>query len=81
MEHVYEIVIDAEKVNDYIRGRINGMIYILTRKPDMSFGWSSKRAHNRWLTKTQCSEETFNEIIKTIEHVYPGVIVESQKVS
>lgn len=81
MEHIYEIVIDAEKVNDYIRGRINGMVYILTRKPDMSWGWSSALAHNRWLTKTSCSEETFKEIIDTIEHVYPGVILETRQVS
>lgn len=81
MENVYEIVIDAEKVNDYIRGRINGMIYILTRKPDMSFGWSNNLAHNRWLTKVQCSDETFKEIVETINHVYPEVIIETKKVS
>lgn len=78
MENVYEIVIDAEKVNDYIRGRISGMIYILTRKPDMSFGWSSKYREDRWLTKTQCNEDIFYEIIKTVEHVYPGVIIETR---
>lgn len=81
MEHIYEIVLDAEKTNTYIRGRINGMIYILTRKPDMSWGWSCKKGDNRWFTKTQCSEEVFKEIIETIEHVYPGVIVETRVVS
>lgn len=76
METIYEITLDGEQLNDYMRGRISGMIYILARKPDKSFAWSGKEYGNRWTIRTQCSKEVFDEIIETIEHVYPGVIIE-----
>ena len=80
MEHIYEIVFDGTKQNDYVRGRISGMIYILTRKPKVGFPWRNKEVGTRWIVTTQCSEEVFKEIIETIEHVYPGVIVETRQV-
>lgn len=81
MEHIYEIVLDGAKLNDYQRGRISGMIYILTRKPDKGFPWRNNEIHDLWYITTLCSEEVFKEIVKTIEHVYPGVIVDTRKVS
>lgn len=81
MEHIYEIVLDGAILNDYMRGRISGMIYILTRKPDRGFPWRSNEIHDLWYITTQCSEETFNEIVETINRVYRGAIVETRRVS
>ena len=78
--HMYNITLDRTKLNDYMRGRISGMIYILTRKPDRGFPWRSRETDNHWITTTLCSEETFKEIVETIEHAYPGAIVETRKV-
>ena len=80
MEHIYEIGLNGTKLNDYQRGRISGMIYILTRKPDKGFPWKSNEIDNRWYVTTQCSEEVFKEIVETIEHVYPDVIIETRVV-
>lgn len=76
MENMYEIVLDGKKTSDYIRGRISGIIYVLTRKPDKGFPWKCERTENRWTLTTVCSEEVFNDIIETINRVYPGVIIE-----
>lgn len=81
MENVYEIVFDGTKMNDYIRGRISGIMYMLVRKPDGSFPWGSRDGGDRWIVKTQCSQEVFEEIIKTIERVYWGVIIKTKMVS
>ena len=81
MEHIYEIVLDGDCLNDYMRGRISGMVYILTRKPDKGFPWKTRMDDNRWIATTQCSEETFNEIVETINRVYWGAIVETRQVS
>lgn len=77
MEHIYEIVLDGTKLNDYVRGRISGIIYMLVRKPDMSFAWKSRYRDDRWIVTTKCSEEAHKEIIETIEHVYPGVLIDA----
>lgn len=76
MDTIYEIVLDGSRLNDYMRGRISGMIYILTRKPDKTFPWKCRETDDRLYLTTQCSAEVFDEIIETIEHVYPGVMVE-----
>lgn len=81
MEHIYEIVLDGACLNDYMRGRISGMIYILTRKPDKGFPWRSNEIHDLWYFRTMCSEEVFKEIIETIDRVYRGAIVETRQVS
>ena len=78
MENIYEIILDGEKLNDYMRGRISGFIYMLVRKPDKSFPWRSRETDNRWFVTTRCSPEVFKEIIETIEHVYPGVIINEE---
>ena len=80
MEHIYEIGLDGEMLNDYMRGRISGMIHILTRKPNKSFPWESNDDRDRWFVTTLCSEEVFKEIVETIEHDYPGCIVETRVV-
>lgn len=80
MDKIYEIVLDGAKLNDYQRGRISGMVYILTRKPDKGFPWKSMVADNRWIVTTQCSEDVFKEIIETINRVYWGAIVETRQV-
>lgn len=76
MENMYKIVLDGKKTSDYIRGRISGIIYVLTRKPDKGFPWKCEQTENRWTLTTVCSEEVFNDIIETINRVYPGVIIE-----
>ena len=80
MEHIYEIVLDGDCLNDYMRGRISGMVYILTRKPDKGFPWKSREADNQWIVTTQCSEEVFKEIFETIDRVYWGAIVSTRLV-
>lgn len=78
MEQIYEIVFDATKLNTYQRGRISGMIYILTRKPDKSFAWKGRLKPKRWSVFTVCTDEQYKEIVSTIEHVYPGVIIRDE---
>lgn len=80
MEHIYEITLDGNGLNDYMRGRISGMVYILTRKPDKGFPWRTREADDRWYITTQCSEEVFKEIVETIDRVYWGHIVETRVV-
>ena len=77
MEHIYEIVLDGAKLNDCIRGRISGIMCMLVRKPDKSFAWRNRYRDDRWIVTTKCSEDTFKEIIETVNHAYPDVIVKT----
>lgn len=76
----YEIVLDKEKLNDYKKGRISGMIYVLSGKPYKAFAWARKKDDTHYYAVTKCTEEQFKEIVDTIEDVYPGVIIKAEKI-
>ena len=80
MKHIYEIEINSRRMTDYVRGRINGMIYTILGKPDIDYGWSNALGRDRWLTKVECSRETLDEIIKTIGEEYGGILIEIREV-
>lgn len=71
----YLIYIDGKKTNTYIRGRISGMIYVLTGQPEMTFGWAKARGDIHYMTKVVATEEQLTAITDCIKKVYPDAIL------
>ena len=74
MEKIYEVVIDGKKTNEYIRGRISGMSYILTGMPEKVYGWGYRKDKDEWVWLFGATKELYQTVIDAIEKVYPGVI-------
>lgn len=73
-----EIVFDGTKLNDYKKGRISGMVYILAGMPKKTWGWGRRDNRNEWVWFFECPEGKYNTIVETIESVYPGVIIRKE---
>lgn len=71
----YKIYVDGNKTNDYIRGRISGMIYVLTGQPEMTYGWCTARGGVHLLTRVDVEAEQMEAIKNCINKVYPDAIL------
>ena len=71
----YKIVIDGTKVSDYIRGRISGMIYVLTGQPEKGFAWRTVAGHGHWIMLVLATEEQIAAITDCVKKVYPEAIL------
>jgi hypothetical protein len=70
-----KIVFDATKLNDYKKGRISGMCYIIAGMPEKTWGWCKRDSSNECLWFFEATDEQHQTAIETIEKVYPGVII------
>jgi hypothetical protein len=73
MEKICEVVIDVN-ANEYIRGRISGITYVLTGMPEQTFGWRQREEGSDYDWFFVATQEQYQTIIDTIEKLYPGVI-------
>ena len=73
----YYIVVDGKKTTEYTRGRINGMIYVLSGMPAMSYGYTRRASddHEHYITAFEGDEIMLQTIVKTINEVYSDAIV------
>ena len=72
----YQIILDGNKVNSgYIRGRISGMIHVLTGQPKMSYGWAKPIGEKNWMTGAMATEDQIAAITDCIEMAYPYAIL------
>lgn len=70
-----EIVFDGTKMNDFMRGRISGIVYVLMGMPKETWGWFKREASNEWVWFVECTDDEYLDIVDTIEIAHPGVII------
>lgn len=71
----FKIVIDGLKTNEYMRGRISGMIYVLTGQAHRGYAWRKAPGDNHWIMQVLATDEQIVTISECIEKVYPDVIM------
>lgn len=71
---VNEIVLDGNKLNDYQHGRIMGMIWVLTGRPEKEYAIRHRSGSNEYIVKFESTEQQLFDVIDAINTVYPGVI-------
>ena len=76
---VREIVFDGRKLNQYQRGRISGMVYVLAGMPDNGYGWCTNDDGSVVIKLVKCTDEQYETIIKTIDKVYPEALVKESE--
>lgn len=71
----YEILIDGKASNSYVRGRINGMIFVLTGMPEVSFGYAKSKDGVEWVMCYVATEEQHKAVVECLEKHYPKAFV------
>ena len=71
----YRLIIDGVATNDYIRGRISGMIDVLTGQPEIGYGWCMARGDVHWMTAFSANDEEYKSVIECVEKYYPNAIL------
>lgn len=70
----YEILIDGRFANDYIQGRISGIIHALTGMPDEGYAWRSMD-RIEWFTRFDATIEQYLTIKEELNKLYPKAVV------
>lgn len=69
MKH-YIVITRTEKLNDYIQGRICGLIDGLSGLPDKVYNWTIDYEKNTETLPFECTDEQFQIIVKVIDDIY-----------
>lgn len=74
----YCVVLDGKMTTEYTRGRINGIIYVLSGMPQISYGYTREATEyfDHYITAFEGDEDMCQTIGKTINELYPGVIIQ-----
>ena len=78
-QHMYTtFVFDGNKLDEYQRGFISGLMYLLTGKPSNTFAWGRRvNGDEVLLDKTfEANDEQALAVRDEIEKLFPGVILE-----
>lgn len=70
----YSITLSGEHLNEYIEGRISGMIYVLTGMPNSRYAWRKHEDDERSYLNFKATEEQYNAICEAIDKTYFGFI-------
>lgn len=62
-----------DKLNEYIQGRMSGIIYALSGMPEIGYAWQ-RRVDGSELLRFDCTDEQFEQIREAINNCYGGVI-------
>lgn len=78
-QHMYTtFVFDGEKLDEYQRGFISGLMYLLTGKPSDTFAWGRRVADGKllWDKTFEANDEQVLAVRDEVEKLFPGVILE-----
>ena len=70
----YELLINGNVVNDYILGRISGIIYVIAGMPEVAYAWRITEDHKNCTVKYDATEEQHKAIIECIDKNYPKAL-------
>lgn len=69
----YEMLINgAPATNEYIRGRISGIIHVLSGMPEKGYAWKTQEEELDWTIRYDATEEQHEAIKAYIEKYYPN---------
>lgn len=77
--HTYEILLNHSPGNDYIRGRISGVVYVLSGRPKREYAWIWD-CELDWTWMFEASEEQANVIQECLNKMYPNTFVGMRQV-
>lgn len=71
----YKITVKKEGIlNDYIMGRITGIIWALSGMPEVEPAVMKNVKHNYEYQVFQCTDEQYQDIVGAIENRYGGIV-------
>lgn len=72
--NTYKINLSGDKLNSYIRGRIHGIIWVLTGMPEMMYA-NKMHPDGSWDLRFDATEEQYDTVVNAINKtVYAGII-------
>lgn len=78
-QHTYTtFIFDGSKLDEYQRGFISGLMYLLTGKPTTTFRWGRMIREDKvlWDKTFEATDEQALAVKEEIEKMFPGVILE-----
>ena len=63
----------CKELNDYIQGRITGIIYVLIGMPDICWAWMRRRDGVEYM-RFECTDEQYQTILNAIDKDYGRLI-------
>ena len=76
----YEMLVHGPAVNNYIMGRISGIIYVLSGMPEKEYVWKIESDGRDCLLIYEASEEQHLAITRCIHHRYPKAYVGAREI-
>ena len=73
---VYDFTFSGEPMCEYARGMISGIMYVMSGKPEKAFAWARAHDEKEWYKTLECTKEQLDEIVETVNHLWPGIIVD-----
>lgn len=73
---LYEIILNENKLNDYQIGRISGIVYVLSGRPEKGHPIKRHQDDGHCSMFFEGNSEILYEIQKTINKLYPDAFVE-----
>ena len=72
----FRTLVKWEGRNDYIKGRISGMMFVICDGVDEdSKHYGMQRTELGSILTTKCTDEQYQEFIKFVEASYPGLCI------
>lgn len=68
--YVYEFEFDGSKMDEYKRGLISGIMYMITGQPDKTFMWVRGHEGEHWYKSIQCTGVQMVDIMTAIDKVF-----------
>jgi hypothetical protein len=62
----YEILVDGRRANDYIKGRISGIVDALTGMPEVRYCWKSVNDGIEWTLNFDATEEQRRSVMEAL---------------
>lgn len=72
---VYTITFDANKMDEYQRGLVSGVMYMATGMPEKTYSWVRSHDKTLWFKDLECTEEQLTSIGKIVGKLLPGAIL------
>ena len=72
---VYTITFDANKMDEYQRGLVSGVMYMATGMPEKTHSWARSHDKTLWFKDLECTEEQLIGIGKIVGKLLPGAIL------
>ena len=77
MKKLHKIVFDRYHMNEYIRGRVSGIMWSLSGMPDNGYPWVKPGKSISWEICVECTVEEFDNIVNAINKLYAGYILDT----